>query len=803
MATENIDSNIDVTSEESFDTTGLLLAFLANWKWFVLSVIVCLVGAYFYLASCVPTYQVDASIYLSEDHNSGQNAFSLNAAADPMVALKNYIDETELEVLKSRNNLIKIVDSLGLSYSYAAKGTFRNIPLYKDNAITAHLDSVSLKALSASIELKVEAVGDGKYDVKAVTTFNDVEEKKSFDGLTLPAEIQLSQGTVVLSQTQAVAPLEGTEIITIRNPRSVATELSKNLSIEFAKNSEKIMRVSLLTTVVERGIDIIEALLDFYNRDIIEDKNRSAVQTEAFILDRLVMINDELKDVENRLQKYRQTHNVTDIQAQSTLNLTLQSTYEQEMASIEADLRLFDEIERIVSATDTYETLPAAVNNPTITTVIEEYNLKVGQLNRALEGSTPDNPLIVSMQQQLSRDKVRILQNIQTAKRALIAQRNSIRNLETRSAGALASTPTVDKGFQEIFREQQVKVNIYTFLLQRREEIALQKTLATNTARLIDDPVGSVGPVSPKRMLVFAAGFLLGLLIPAAFIYIRRLIFPIFTDKEELERLTKVPVLGEICKGDNKSDDDVVVGENVSTPVAELFRLLRNNISFTRSGVDSKVILITSSVSGEGKTFIATNLALTYALMGKKVAVVGMDLRRPMLAHRFGLNNQRGVTTFLSGQEHDVDKLLVQTKLNSNLYVLPAGPVPPNPNELLMSPNMSRLMSELRNEFDYVIIDSAPIGVISDTFLILRHSDLQLYVTHANYSTKSSLKVLHDAVKGEKFSSVYIVLNGVNISSNSYVYRRYGYYGHYGQYGRKNQTYGYGYVSSKKDDSKK
>ncbi|MDE6463698.1 MAG: CpsD/CapB family tyrosine-protein kinase, partial [Muribaculaceae bacterium] len=236
----------------------------------------------------------------------------------------------------------------------------------------------------------------------------------------------------------------------------------------------------------------------------------------------------------------------------------------------------------------------------------------------------------------------------------------------------------------------------------------------------------------------------------------------------------------------------MVVGENVSTPIAELFRLLRNNITFAHRDNDNKVILVTSSISGEGKTFIATNLALTYALAGKKVLVIGADVRRPVLAKRFGLDNQRGLTTYLSGQEHNIDRLLVQSSLNHNLFILPAGPVPPNPNELLMSPNMDKLMENLRREFDYVIIDSAPIGVISDTFLIINHSDLQLYVTRANYSNRGSLKTLHNAVRLKKMDNVYIVINGVAIHSNAYLYRR------YGSYKSKNRSYGYGYPESKK-----
>ena len=791
MENDNLENR---TSEEAFDTTGLLLAFLANWKWFVLSVFVCLVVAWFYIARQVPVYQVNASIYLSQDNSSQRNAFNVGQSTDPMVALKNYIDETELEVLKSKNNVIKIVDSLNLAYSYYKEGIFRDIPLYENNAIEASLDSASLRNLREPIQIDVSRNDDDTYRVKVATTYNGVEEKKDFDSAAMPLDIELSHGTLTLKKSPVTAPLESKEKIVIVSPRARAAQLSGSLNIEFAKNSDKIIRISYNTTVVKEGIDVINALLEFYNREIIEDKNRSAIQTEAFILDRLVMISGELRDVENRLQAYRQAHNITNIEAQTGLNLNLKSDYEKQMAENDAELNIIDEIERIVSSADTYETLPAAINNTTVSQIIEAYNRKVNQLNRTLEGSTPDNPLVRTMQDELSRDKARILQNLATTKRSIMARRSAIQNLESRSAGQLASTPTVDKGLQEIFREQSVKVNIYTFLLQRREEIALQKTLATNTARLIDDPVGGA-PVSPRKMMIMAVAFIIGLLIPGLVIFIRRMLFPIFADQEELERITKVPVLGEICETDSGSAADMVVGQNVSTPIAELFRLLRNNISFTRGGADARVILVTSTISGEGKTFVAANLAMTYALMGKRVVVIGLDLRRPMLAHRFGFSNRRGVTTYLSGQESNANELILKSKENDNLYVLPAGPLPPNPNELLMSANMGRLMTTLRNEFDYVIIDSAPIGVISDTFLITRYSDLQLYVTRAHYTSKTSLKTLQNAIDSNKFSSVYIVLNGVNIKSSSYQYRR------YGQYGSSTYGYGYGYAAQHTTDN--
>lgn len=801
MSNETIDqnnSNSVETNEEAFDLTGLLLDYLSHWKWFLISAIAFLVGAYFYIATIVPTYKVDASLYLNKQDTQA-DALSLDPNS-PLVAMKTFIDETELEILKSRNNVIDIVDSLNMAYSYWREGNFRNIPLYEDNAIEAKLDSVSLRNLKSPIEITVSnASEEGKYDISAKTDFNGTKEDKHFENIKLPCKIELSQGTVTLSRVSHIPALDGTEKVIIRNPRAVARQLATALNISFADRASTIVRISFLTNVPQEGIDVINTLVDLYNRQIIEDKNRSAIQTEAFILERLVMINDELRDVEQRLQEYRQAHNIADLNAQLNTSLSTKTVSESQLADVEAQRQIISSIENVVTKADEYTALPSATSDNALNNVIESYNRKVSQLNRMMETQTSDNPIVKSVQEELTREKSRILQNIASVKGGLNARRKNIVAIEGRSTGALSSVPTIDKGLQEIFREQQVKVNIYTFLLQKREEIALQKTLATPTARLIDDPIAD-DPVSPKSLIIYIIAFLLGLALPAAIIYVRRFFFPVFKDQEELQRLTHMPILAEISNN-SENNDAIVVGENVSTSIAELFRLLRNNIGFTKNGADKKVILVTSSISGEGKTFVAVNLAMTYALTGKKVVVVGMDIRRPVLAHRFGFTNQYGVTTFLSGQSNDVSQLIHQSKENENLYILPAGPVPPNPNELLLSSNMNRLMEQLRKDFDYVIIDSAPIGLISDTFLIVPHSDIQLYVTRASYSTKSCLKVLHQAIKANKLSNAYIILNGVDMKSGSYTYRKYGHYGHSNNtYG---YAYGYGYSSDKPKKNKK
>ena len=790
---DNLNNSEEQKLDSGFDIIGLLLDYASNWKWFLLSVVVLLAGAYYYIATIIPTYQVSASIYLNDESARAKNNAVTFGNGDPLLSTKNFIDQTEIEILKSRNNLIHIVDSLNLAYTYYNVGKMRDVPTYNTSTVLMTVDSASLRTLTAPITAEITSAGSEKYNIKVSTSYQGQKEEKELKETTLPAKVELSQGLVTFTRSATASEMTTPEKVVAVNPMRAAGALSGALNIAYAQNSGTILRITVNTDIIPEGVDVINALLAFYNQQIIEDKNRSAIQTEAFILDRLKMIAGELRDVEDRLKDYRQEHNITNLEAQASMNLSQKNSNEIQIAQVSAQIEMLNTLGTMVSQNGEYTQLPVLADNAALQGLIESYNNNVSKYNRLIQGKNLDNPdaSMIQAREELNAQKSRILSTISSARRNLESQRATLYALSSRSAGQLAAVPTVDKGLNEIFREQQVKVNIYTFLLQRREEIALQKTLATPTARLIDDPMG-YGPVAPKTSVIYGIALLIGLLVPALVIFLRRMLFPIFKDQDELERMTSIPIISEICEDPSKEKSPIVVGENVSTPIAELFRLLRNNISFTRNGGEKKVILVTSSISGEGKTFIATNLAMTYALSGKRVIVVGMDIRRPALAHRFGLNNQTGVTTFLSGQERNVTNLVHQSDVNPNLYVLPAGPIPPNPNELLLSENMQRLMDQLRHDFDYVIIDSAPIGIISDAFLVIPYSDIQLFVARASYSTKRGLKVLHSAVTNHKLKEVYVVLNGVNMRSGSYLYRRYGTYGHYGKASR---AYGYGYVN--------
>lgn len=782
-----IDEKDKEIEEESFDLQGLLFEYLAQWKWFLICVVACSAIAYYYVSTIIPTYTVSASIYLSDDNAGKSSAVSLGQGS-PMMDVKSYIDETEIEIMKSRNNLIKIVDSLDLAYSYYKVERLRDCPIYGTNAVEAKLDSISLRNLTSPITIYAsKEKGTYKFDVK--TTYGGVEEEKTVKSDTLPIAIELSQGTLNILPSRTTSALEGVQKIKIENPSWVAARLSGSLSISYARNSATILRISCTTSLPPQGIDVIKTLVSIYNQDIIAEKNLSALQTEAFIIERLALIAGELQDVEIEVEKYRRDKQITDISAEAGMYLSQTSEADQRLADVDAKNEMVSSVEKIVSTQDDYTPIPQVIDDPALSAMIDAYNKKLAQRAAMLEGGTENNPIVQNMQEDLARSKNEIYRGLSNVKQGLNIIKAGIRRQDSRISGKLSNIPVYERELTGIFREQRVKDNIYNFLLEKREEIALQKTLATPTARFIDNPSGG-SLVAPHRDTYVGIAAIIGLLIPAVIIFLRRLFFPIFKDKEDLERATKVSVIGEVCLAEKaEKDENFVVEANATTPIAELFRLVRNNIQFVHSERDKKVLLVTSSLSGEGKTFVAANLALTFAVAGKKTLVIGMDIRRPVLAKIFGMNNRSGVTTYLSKQEEDIEKLIKPSGRDENLWVLPAGPVPPNPNELLLSEQNSKMFDVLRKKFDIVIVDTAPIGVVSDTFLITPHSDIQLYVARANYSTKRCLKVLHEATASGRLKNCYLILNGVDIRSSYYFYRRYGHYGIY-----NNQGYGYGYA---------
>lgn len=781
--------------EEKFDVTGLILEYLNNWKFFIISLAICLGVSFWYIRTIIPTYRVGASIYLNDDTATKTSAITMSPV-DNMMEMKNSIDETELEILKSRNSLMQVVDTLGLSYSYFTVGKWRDIPVYKTNPVIASMDSLDLKALKAPLNLLLTKEDDGKIHIK-ISYRDDYEAVAVLP--KLPGSVTTPAGKVYLKANKTYETnMKGEQLIRIVKPSSMAARVASNLKVQYAENALTIVNFEYVTPLPDQGTDLLKMIIYFYNRRIIEDKNKSAIQTEEFIQARLKDIQDELKGVEENLREYRTRHNIVNTDAQIGINLSRQQAAESSLNEILSQERLVNDmisevnnLEISASRTQLRHLPTGIVQNPGINSAVDNFNRSIDRYNTQRAAMTEEMEIITNLIASLRDQKSQIMRSLESAKRQLGDQRRSMSNIESRSNSQLASQPTVDKGLQEIFRDQSVKANIYTFLLQQREEIALQKTLAIPTAQFIDDP-SVITRVAPQSSRIYLMGVLIGLLIPALILFLKFKFFPKFKDRQDVTRITSVPVISEISLA-SEPNQEIVVGENVSTSIAELFRLLRNNLNFARAKGDNKVILVTSAISGEGKTFVALNLALTYAITGKKTVVVGLDIRRPVMAHKLGLSNQFGVTSYLSDQVSDVRDIIFPTDLNPNLFAVPAGPIPPNPNELLLSDRMAEFFNQLRQEFDYIIVDSAPLGLVSDSLLIIPHTDIQLFISRASYSTKRGIHTLHEAINNGFMTRPYIVLNGVNMKSTYYQYRNYGTY-----YSSAKSGYGYNERKGKK-----
>lgn len=776
-------------NEEEYDFAGLMLDYLAHWKWFVLSVFLCLALGWLVMHRMTPTYNVTASIYLNSDNSVSSASLFQDQAS--MLNFKDYIDEAELKILKSRNLLLQVVDSLDMAYAYYSVGRFRDFVLEEGHQpLVAKMDTAALHKLTAPIVI-IATQNNGQYHFEVSTMVEQgdkrKEEKSTMTASKLPVTLKTPQGAVTLTRGTVTGDILGTNKIVIKNPSDVALALSRTINIDFASKSTMVVNISYPTDNPSQGVECISAMINAYNKDINIEKTRSAMQTEDFIIQRLALVESELNDAEHDVESYRRANNITDISAETQIELQRSQESDKKLADIEVEQRIVGEVERMVSNSDNYQPLPQVINDASLNAVITSYNAKVAQRAALLQGGTNDNPLVKSINEELAHGKKEIYQGVQNIKRALTVRRNDMASQEGSANSRLSSMPVNERELFSRIRKQNVKENIYNYLLEKREELSIQKTLATPTARLIDNPTAG-GPVSPRFMMGYLLALVLGLAIPALVIFLYRYFFPILKDRSDLEKATNVSILGEISVG--PAHEKFVVAEGTTTPTAELFRLLRNNIKFLMTDPSKKVILVTSTVSGEGKTYVASNLAMTFALTGKKTLVIGMDIRRPFLAHTFDRTNDVGVTSYLSGQVDDIMSTITVSDQLENLYVLSAGPVPPNPNELLMSERMKTMMDVLRENFDIIVIDSAPVGMVSDTLLFTKYTDIQIYVTRSGKSTRKYLTVLHNAISAGQLDNCYLVMNGVQMTTRAYGYR------HYGTY--EKHSYGYRYGEKKR-----
>jgi capsular exopolysaccharide synthesis family protein len=538
-----------------------------------------------------------------------------------------------------------------------------------------------------------------------------------------------------------------------------------------------------------------------YNRDTNNDKNVVGVKTEQFINDRIAIISGELGSTEQELESYKRRSGLTDLKQDAQVYLQENSEYEQKRIENATQINLINYLQEYVQNPANKESvIPANVGlqDMSLATLINSYNDQVLERDRLLRTSSPNNPVIQNLNTSIKAQHANVINSIASVRNGLLIAKQDIERQAGKYNVRIEQAPEQERILTNISRQQEIKSGLYLMLLQKREENSITMAATADNAKIIDAPLADGAPVSPKKQMILLIALVLGVVIPAGVIYVMDLLqFKIGT-RHDVEKLTTMPILGEIpLQAETDGNRTIVVRENENNMMAETFRSLRTNLQFMLGSEDHKVILFTSTSPGEGKTFTSVNLAVSLALLGKKVVLLGLDIRKPRLAEHFGFSHKlEGITKYLSGGTNDIFSLLTDSGVTENLQVLPAGMVPPNPAELLASPRLEKAIEALKEKFDYVLLDTAPVALVTDTLIAGRVADLSVYVCRSEVTHKSDFELVNEIRKERKLPHMALVVNAVNLESKRYGYG-YG-YGKYGKYGRYGKKYGYGYGETKK-----
>lgn len=802
MSNEKYDDLFTAEDEKPIDYKAILFEYLMYWPWFVACLILCLIGAWGYLRYQTPVYNVNATVLIKQDDKTkGNNSNNPLAAMQDlgMLSMASNFDN-EMEILRSRTLIKKVVNTLGMNIRYAEPRSFGYArPLYKqDTPIKVWMTPEEADKLAEPLNLQLDCTPDGK--VKATANYiqhgKESIAEKTFD--RLPGVLVTPVGTLTLNAKDSTSIQEERTIqVRIVSPTAAAKVCQGNLSTEPTSKQTTIVRLNYNDTHVGRGLDFLNTLVALYNADANDDKNEVASRTAEFIDERISIINHELGTTESELAQYKQKAGLTDLTSDAQLALKGNAEYEQKRAENATQLRLVEFLKEYIERPENrMEIIPANIglSDNGLSTLIGQYNEMLTERKRLLRTSSESNPAVVNLDTSLEATRKNIQTSVASVLKGLEITRNDLNREAAQFANRISNAPQQEKELLSISRQQEIKASLYLMLLQKREENAITLAATANNGRMVEEPLTG-GMVGPNGKMFYLIALILGLGLPVAVIYLRNLLRFKIESRADVEKITDVPVVGDIPLT-NTEGHPIVVQENRNGLMEEVFRSVRTNVQYML-GEGQKVILFTSTTSGEGKSFNAGNLACSFAFMGKKVVIVGLDIRKPGLNKVFEISHkERGITQYLADpKQTDLLSLCQPSAISPNLFILPGGTVPPNPTELVARKSLDHALEILKEHFDYVLLDTAPIGMVTDTQLIARVADLSVYVCRADYTHKSDYELINDLKRENKLSNLCTLINGINMNQrkNGYYYG-YGKYGKYGKYGYgKKYGYGYGY----------
>lgn len=803
---QNLNAEPEITAttqpEETrsmFSFANIYTAVILNWKWFVLSLIICIGLAAVYLRYTTPIYQASAKLLIKDNNQDGggRSANMLNSATLGMISNSNGFDN-ELEILTSHSLAQQAVRDLKLYVNYYHVGKVKDVLMYKTQPINVDVDPSHLERLNAPIDLKIERTGNsyhvtGSYFVPVNDDQADgpFSIDKTFS--QLPATIGTRAG-IISFNANTVVPMKDGDVmkVNIQSPKFAAYKYVGELNVSQTSKTTTIAQLTLSDESPQRAIDYLQQLSICYNRQANEDKNEVAERTEEFINGRLEKINAELGSTEGQLESYKKRNGMIDLKANATSAFSNADQYSQKLSEANTQVALLDEMQNYMdNPNNRFQPLPSNVglNDDAATSLITNYNQLVQRRNLLLQSASETSPSVMPLTTQIEDMDRAIRRALKQARRNLDIQRNSVASQFGKYQGQVGESPEQERMLTQIGRQQEVKSGLYLMLLQKREENSISLAATADKGKLIDGPALG-GKVSPKSSMILMAALIIALALPALIIFLLEFFRYKIEGHEDVAKLTTLPIIADVAVSTEsaKTKGEIVIHENRNNQMEEIFRSMRTNLQFVLEN-DEKVVMFTSSTSGEGKTFITSNLAVSFALLGKKVLLVGLDIRKPRLADLFEIDDhQHGITNLLvknAPSWEEIQQQLVPSGINNNLTLLMAGPTPPNPSELVSRKSLDDIFAELRKHYDYILVDTAPVGLVTDTIEIGRVCDATVFVCRADFTPKESIVMINSLHNQKKLPKINIVINGIDMSKKKYgYYYGYGRYGKYGRYAR-------------------